>query len=97
MVLAGLMIAVIALLDWRVDAPIAFGFLYLFPILFVGSSSSDGRSSHRGGLYRAVRFVRPVRLYALAFRCPGHSGFFFVDGHRTVRVLKLLAAASGNR
>ena len=36
-VLAGLLIAFIGLVDWRVDAPIAFGFLYLFPILLVGS------------------------------------------------------------
>jgi two-component system, LuxR family, sensor kinase FixL len=34
--LAGLMIAAIAAVDWRVDAPLAFGFLYLFPILIVG-------------------------------------------------------------
>jgi len=34
--LAGLMIAAIAVVDWRVDAPLAFGFLYLFPILLVG-------------------------------------------------------------
>lgn len=34
--LAGLLIAAIAILDWRVDAPLAFGFLYLFPILLVG-------------------------------------------------------------
>ena len=34
--LAALLIAVIALVDWRVDAPLAFGFLYLFPVLIVG-------------------------------------------------------------
>jgi two-component system sensor kinase FixL len=34
--LAALLIAVIAVVDWRVDAPLAFGFLYLFPILLVG-------------------------------------------------------------
>jgi two-component system sensor kinase FixL len=34
--LASLLIAAIAVLDWRVDAPLAFGFLYLFPILIVG-------------------------------------------------------------
>jgi len=27
----------IAAMDWRVDAPIAFGFLYLFPVLLVGT------------------------------------------------------------
>jgi len=35
--LAVLFTAVVALIDWRVDAPIAFGFLYLFPILLVGT------------------------------------------------------------
>jgi PAS domain S-box-containing protein len=34
--LAGLLIAAIAVVDWRVDAPLAFGFLYLFPVLIVG-------------------------------------------------------------
>src|ERR1700722_14399257 len=34
--LAALLIAAIAVVDWRVDAPLAFGFLYLFPILIVG-------------------------------------------------------------
>lgn len=29
--------AAIAVIDWRVDAPIAFGFLYLFPVLLVGT------------------------------------------------------------
>src|SRR5579863_2196415 len=35
--LAGLLIVTIALVDSRVDAPISFGFLYLFPILLVGT------------------------------------------------------------
>jgi len=34
--LAALLIVAIAVVDWRVDAPLAFGFLYLFPILLVG-------------------------------------------------------------
>ncbi len=33
---AGAMIAVIALIDWRVDLNVSFGFLYLFPMLMVG-------------------------------------------------------------
>jgi two-component system sensor kinase FixL len=37
---AGLMIALIALADWRVDANIPLGFLYLFPMLLVGSALS---------------------------------------------------------
>ena len=35
---AALLIAAVALVDWRVDAPIAFGFLYIFPILIVGAT-----------------------------------------------------------
>jgi two-component system sensor kinase FixL len=34
---AFVLIAITAVIDWRVDAPIAFGFLYLFPVLLVGS------------------------------------------------------------
>jgi PAS domain S-box-containing protein len=34
---AGLLIAVVALIDWHVDLNIAFGFLYLFPMLLVGT------------------------------------------------------------
>src|SRR5467141_966335 len=35
--LAGLLIAIIAFIDWRVEVNIAFGFLYIFPILVVGT------------------------------------------------------------
>jgi len=35
--LAGLLIGIVALIDWRVEAPIAFGFLYLFPMLLAGT------------------------------------------------------------
>jgi two-component system, LuxR family, sensor kinase FixL len=34
---AGVLIGLIALIDWRVDLTISFGFLYLFPILLVGT------------------------------------------------------------
>ncbi|MBZ5621035.1 MAG: PAS domain-containing protein [Acidobacteriia bacterium] len=34
---AGVLIAIVALLDWRVDLNISFGFLYLFPLLLVGT------------------------------------------------------------
>ena len=37
LLLAGILIAVIAFIDWRVKVNIAFGFLYLFPILLVGT------------------------------------------------------------
>jgi two-component system sensor kinase FixL len=35
---AGLLITVIALVDWRVESNISLGFLYLFPMLLVGAS-----------------------------------------------------------
>ncbi len=34
---AAVLVAAIALLDWRIDLNISFGFLYLFPILLIGS------------------------------------------------------------
>jgi hypothetical protein len=34
---AGLPILAVALIDWHVDLPLAFGFLYLAPILLVGT------------------------------------------------------------
>jgi two-component system sensor kinase FixL len=34
---AGVMIAAVALLDWRVEGNVFFGFLYLFPMLMLGS------------------------------------------------------------
>jgi two-component system sensor kinase FixL len=35
--LAVLLTVVVAVIDWRVDAPYAFAFLYLFPILLIGT------------------------------------------------------------
>lgn len=35
--LAGFLIVAIALIDWLVEAPFSFGFLYLFPVLLVGT------------------------------------------------------------
>jgi two-component system sensor kinase FixL len=37
LVQAAILIAAIAVLDWRIDLNISFGFLYLFPILLLGS------------------------------------------------------------
>src|ERR1700678_668565 len=34
---AGLLIALIAIADWRADKDVTLGFLYLFPMLMVGS------------------------------------------------------------
>ena len=35
---AGILVALIAIIDWRVDLNISFGFLYLFPMLLVGTA-----------------------------------------------------------
>src|SRR5260370_6927238 len=39
-ILAALLIAIIAIIDWRVEVNIAFGFLYIFPILLLGTAMS---------------------------------------------------------
>jgi PAS domain S-box-containing protein len=36
LILAGLLIVAVALIDWRVDLNVSFGFLYLFPMLMLG-------------------------------------------------------------
>jgi len=38
--LAALLISIIAIIDWRVEVNIAFGFLYIFPILLLGTVMS---------------------------------------------------------
>jgi two-component system, LuxR family, sensor kinase FixL len=38
LILAVILITGVALVDWRVDAPISFGFLYLLPMLLVGGA-----------------------------------------------------------
>lgn len=37
MIRAGVMIAIVALLDWRIEGNVFFGFLYLFPMLMLGN------------------------------------------------------------
>src|SRR3984893_2479446 len=39
-ILAALLIAIIAVIDWRVEVNIAFGFFYIFPILLLGTVMS---------------------------------------------------------
>ena len=34
---ASVMVAIVAFIDWRVDLNVSFGFLYLFPMLILGS------------------------------------------------------------
>jgi two-component system sensor kinase FixL len=37
-ILAAILICAVALVDWRVEAPITFGFLYLFPVMLLGTA-----------------------------------------------------------
>jgi PAS domain S-box-containing protein len=37
LLIAGVMVAIVALVDWRIDLNVSFGFLYLFPMLLVGN------------------------------------------------------------
>ena len=37
MALAGILVVIIALIDWRVDLNIAFAFLYLLPLIIAGT------------------------------------------------------------
>jgi two-component system sensor kinase FixL len=47
---AATMILIVALIDWRVDLNVSFGFLYLFPMLIVGSCLSRWQVAMVGGL-----------------------------------------------
>jgi len=44
------MILIVALIDWRVDLNVSFGFLYLFPMLIVGSCLPRWQVAMVGGL-----------------------------------------------
>ena len=37
LLIAGATIMVVALIDWRVELNVSFGFLYLFPMLIIGT------------------------------------------------------------
>src|SRR5579864_7937309 len=50
LVIAGVMIAIVALIDWRVDVNVSFGFLYLFPMLVFGTCLSRWQLAAVAGL-----------------------------------------------
>lgn len=50
LIFAGVLITVIALVDWRFDVNISFGFLYLFPMLLVGGCLTRWQIAAVGGL-----------------------------------------------
>ncbi|MGD0012508.1 MAG: ATP-binding protein [Terriglobia bacterium] len=47
---AAMMILIVALIDWRVELNVSFGFLYLFPMLIVGSCLLGWQLAILGGL-----------------------------------------------
>ena len=47
---AGVMVAIIAVIDWRVDLNVSFGFLYLFPMLIVGYCLAPWQTALVAGL-----------------------------------------------
>jgi hypothetical protein len=53
LVRAGILTTVIALIDWRFDVNISFGFLYLFPMLMVGSRLARWQIALVAALYTA--------------------------------------------
>ena len=56
---AATMIVIVALIDWRVELNVSFGFLYLFPMLIVGSCLPRWQLAILGGLctFLAERFA----------------------------------------
>jgi PAS domain S-box-containing protein len=50
LLVAAAMILVVALIDWRVELNVSFGFLYLFPMLIVGSCLPRWQVALAGGL-----------------------------------------------
>jgi PAS domain S-box-containing protein len=50
LIIAATMILTVALIDWRVELNVAFGFLYLFPMLIVGSCLPRWQLALLGGL-----------------------------------------------
>ncbi len=80
---AGLMIAVIAFADWLIKANVPLGFLYLFPMLLVGSAAPRWQIAGAGALCTVLTeaydtfewspgsgFPRDI-LYFAAFFCMG--------------------------
>src|SRR5208282_1425701 len=59
LILAAMMILIVALIDWRVELNVSFGFLYLFPMLIVGSCLPRWQLALLGGLctFLAERFA----------------------------------------
>ena len=72
LVLAAMMILIVALIDWRVELNVSFGFLYLFPLLIVGSCLPRWQLAILGGLctFLAERFAPFWNTWDLAAGVP---------------------------
>ena len=59
LLVAATIILAVALIDWRVELNVSFGFLYLFPMLIVGSCLPRWQLALLGGLctFLAERFA----------------------------------------
>jgi len=69
---AAMMILIVALIDWRVELNVSFGFLYLFPMLIVGSCLPRWQLAILGGLctFLAERFAPFWTTWDLAAGIP---------------------------
>jgi two-component system sensor kinase FixL len=92
---AGVLTTVIALIDWRFDVNISFGFLYLFPMLMVGSCLTRWQIALVAALYTglceafgyfpwapAVGFPRLILTFAAFFG----TGLFVFESARNRRL-----------
>ncbi len=94
--LAFALIVVTAVIDWRVDAPIAFGFLYLFPVLLVGSVRPRWQVLITALLCTLLAdLFDPYRFSAAIAAAAGHPGLHLAGGHGIVRVRNHAQPAAG--
>ncbi|HYK92278.1 MAG TPA: PAS domain-containing sensor histidine kinase [Acidobacteriota bacterium] len=71
-----LMIAVIAYADWRIESEVTFGFLYLFPMLFVGSVMNRWQIAIAGALCTFLTEIFDTLPWTLAIGLP-RDGLIF--------------------
>ena len=95
-ILAAAMVAAIALVDWRVDAPISFGFLYLIPMLLVGAVWRRWQILGAAAVCMLLADLFDAYHFSLGRdRAAGHPGFRGAGRRRTVRLRNRPPAASG--
>ena len=86
LLVAAAMILAVALIDWRVELNVSFGFLYLFPMLIVGSCLPRWQLALLGGLctFLAERFA-PFYVGARSRSSPRHLHVRCLLWHRALR------------